>query len=244
MDGSVRGYDLESGLIVDWMQFEDAVTSMSFSFDGCFLATTHRNTVGIHIWSNKHHFGEPFLKAVGTSPILMDKVEDEQSQKEQDKKQEIEVVVNEIMEEREWRSENEDEDEDESSSEQNVEDILDLDADSESEEDSEWNAVDELDLPDIASLHLDGDRPLMTMSANPKSVWKNLAHWEEILVRNQPTVRVKKHKAVERIPFFIPTKAGSKDLRKMEMDTTSFTEEMKREKEEMQRVETTRAEKR
>ena len=162
---------MRSGLIVDWMQFEHAVTSMSFSFDGCFLATTHRDTVGIHIWTNKHHFGGAFLKAVGTAPVLMDRRHDGEEEEERRRLEAMEETVAAALQRRTaWRSE---EDAD-SLSEADLEDILDLEAQSESEDEDAWAGADALDLPDIASLHLDGDRPLITMSATPKAVWKNL----------------------------------------------------------------------
>merc|ERR1719277_2320614 len=83
MDGSVRVYDLMSGLIIDWFRFKNAVTSMSFAVNATFLATTHINTMGIHIWANKHHFIQPFLKNVGSEAIEMDKAfEDDEVQKQ------------------------------------------------------------------------------------------------------------------------------------------------------------------
>merc|ERR1712154_379439 len=91
-----RVYDLMSGLIIDWFRFKNAVTSMSFAVNATFLATTHINTMGIHIWANKHHFIQPFLKNVGSEAIEMDKVFEEDAD-DLKKKLEQEKLVKETM---------------------------------------------------------------------------------------------------------------------------------------------------
>ena len=73
MDGTVSVFDLLTGLCIDCFQFENAVTSMAFSPNNCFLATTHINTNGIHLWANKNHFENVFTKAIDfEKPILID----------------------------------------------------------------------------------------------------------------------------------------------------------------------------
>lgn len=197
MDGSLRVYDLMSGLLIDWFRFEHAVTSMSFSCNNTFLATTHCNTMGIVLWANKHHFSEPFLETVGNTPILMD-AQSEHHEHHQHHQYEYEDA------------------ESSSSSDGGLEDILDLDHDDSDDDDDgdDDDDVEEVGLPDIASLHLSAQNELITLSLAPKSVWKNMANWDQILQRNRPSVKLKKN--IANIPFFIPTK---RHHRHIEMDT-------------------------
>lgn len=88
MDGSVRVFDLPSGLccvlfrscvdpvrtgrLIDWFAFDKAVTSLSFSPKSDFLATTHVNNLGIFLWVNRSYFSSVFLRSVPDKPTLMD----------------------------------------------------------------------------------------------------------------------------------------------------------------------------
>jgi len=94
-----------------------------------------------------------------------------------------------------------------------LDDVLDLEYQESDEE--------EFELPDIASLHLTDSNKLITISSNPKSVWKNLANWDSILQRNRPSMKVKKNMA--NIPFFTPTKLHHHHI---EMDTSVFSAEL------------------
>jgi len=216
MDGSVRVYDLMSGLIIDWFQFKNAVTSMSFAVNNTFLATSHQNTMGLHIWANKHHFTLSMLRNVGNQPIKMDKIEDDEQQKEKEKM----LLVSDIMKE----AINRNEEDDSSSFDSDLDDVLDQNGFDQDEE-------EEIELPDIASLHLTDSNELITMSSNPRSRWKNLANWDSILQRNRPSMKVKKN--VANIPFFIPTKSHH---RYIEMDTSKFSKELKEKEEQNETI--------
>ena len=68
-DSTVRVWDIPTARCVDWFSFEDAVTSMSLSPSGEFLATTHVEQNGIYIWANRAHFGNVLLSSdVGDEP--------------------------------------------------------------------------------------------------------------------------------------------------------------------------------
>ena len=180
IDGCLRVYDLMSGLIIDWFKFDNAITSMSFTTTNAFLATTHVNTMGIHIWANKYHFIEPFLKNVGDKPILMDKVimSEEQIKIENIKKMEQEKVA-EAMKMAVVNNDDDDDDDNsrsEESSEVDLNDLLDTNYTEEDESDYEDDSDDDdIKLPNIASLYLDDDNELITMSSNPRSIWKNFS---------------------------------------------------------------------
>ena len=239
MDGCCRVYDLMSGLIIDWFKFDNAVTSMSFAVNNTFLATTHINTMGIHIWANKHHFTQTFLKNVGNKPILMDKIFDNEATKleqikngknenEEGEKRKVDEAMK-IAKNIGVNDESEDEESDESS-DFDLDDVLDTNYNEESQDDDdEEEYEDDIKLADIASLHLNDDNDLITMSSNPRSVWKNLANWDLILQRNRPSMKVKKN--VSNIPFFIPTKLHHQWI---EMDTTEFSKELEEKKQEIE----------
>ena len=69
-DSTVRVWDIPTARCVDWFSFEDAVTSMSLSPSGEFLATTHVEQNGIYIWANRAHFGNVMLNSqnIGVEP--------------------------------------------------------------------------------------------------------------------------------------------------------------------------------
>ena len=68
-DSTVRVWDIPTARCVDWFIFEDAVTSMSLSPSGEFLATTHVENNGIFVWANRAHFGNVLLtQDVGAVP--------------------------------------------------------------------------------------------------------------------------------------------------------------------------------
>lgn len=57
VDGSVRTWDVVTGVCVDWMQFDRPCTALALSPGGDFLATAHAGELGICLWANKSHFG-------------------------------------------------------------------------------------------------------------------------------------------------------------------------------------------
>lgn len=70
-DNSVRVWDLPTGRCVDWLTFPKAVTSLSVSGSGEFIATTHVDQVGIYLWANKAYFSNVFLDAEPTQAIAV-----------------------------------------------------------------------------------------------------------------------------------------------------------------------------
>eukprot|EP00483_Globobulimina_turgida_P003623 UN03629 len=118
-----------------------------------------------------------------------------------------------------------DESESESESEESSSSLVAFDCGMEADDDDE----EEVSLPDVAALHLGEDNDFITMSSNPKSVWKNLGNWDLILQRNRPSMKVKKN--IENIPFFIPTKLHHHYI---EMDSRIFSAEMKQKEAEIE----------
>ena len=50
LDSTVRVFDLASSRLIDWMRFRKPVTSLAFSLEGEFLATTHTDTLAVCLW--------------------------------------------------------------------------------------------------------------------------------------------------------------------------------------------------
>jgi len=203
MDGCVSVYDIAAAVCVDRMQFAHAVTSMSFAANGTFLATTHCNTRGIHLWANKHHFGHAFVRDIGAT-IAVDM--DQQKQRTQHASV-VPVMAATIADE-------DDSDEDDSDDDDDLYDILEYnrpehDAAAADKHDKATDDDADSGLPDISSLHLCAASPLITLSSSPASAWKNLAHWDVISQRNRASVKVRKN--VENIPFFIPSTADTQN---------------------------------
>ncbi|EED95247.1 WD40-repeat protein [Thalassiosira pseudonana CCMP1335] len=55
-DGSIRVWDVPTGLCVDWMSFSSPPTSLALSPTGEFLATSHVGRLGISLWCDKSFF--------------------------------------------------------------------------------------------------------------------------------------------------------------------------------------------
>ena len=53
LDSTIRMWDVPTSTCVDWMAFESAPTSITVSPTGEFLATTHANSLGISLWSDR-----------------------------------------------------------------------------------------------------------------------------------------------------------------------------------------------
>lgn len=71
-DTTIRVWDLPTGRCIDWLQFNKAVTGLSFSPSGEFLATSHAKRLGIYLWSNRTFFENVFTDHVPQMPFLMD----------------------------------------------------------------------------------------------------------------------------------------------------------------------------
>eukprot|EP01006_Ploeotia_vitrea_P044076 TRINITY_DN66802_c6_g1_i1.p1 TRINITY_DN66802_c6_g1~~TRINITY_DN66802_c6_g1_i1.p1 ORF type:complete len:1154 (+),score=620.96 TRINITY_DN66802_c6_g1_i1:18-3479(+) len=72
MDGTMRVFDLVSGRLIDWLIFNQPVTSLSFAPKSDVLATTHVNTLGIFLWANKAFFSNVYMRSVPSRPIDVD----------------------------------------------------------------------------------------------------------------------------------------------------------------------------
>ena len=70
-DTSVRVWDVPTGRCIEWMEFPESVTSVSFSADQRMLAMAHANSVGISLWVNNAHFGSSVVRSIAKKPIKM-----------------------------------------------------------------------------------------------------------------------------------------------------------------------------
>jgi U3 small nucleolar RNA-associated protein 21 len=64
MDASVRTWDLPTGRTISWFAVPEAVTSLSMSPAGDFLATTHVGNLGVYLWANRSLYGAMSLKPI------------------------------------------------------------------------------------------------------------------------------------------------------------------------------------
>lgn len=73
LDRSVRVWDLPTGRCIDWLAFDSAPTSVTFSPTSEYLATAHVDNVGVCLWANKAHFGKVLLEgaAAPRRPVHM-----------------------------------------------------------------------------------------------------------------------------------------------------------------------------
>jgi len=62
MDATIRVWDLPSGKQINWIQVKKAVTSLTFSPTGEYLAAAHLGRVGIYLYVNNVHFSNVFMK--------------------------------------------------------------------------------------------------------------------------------------------------------------------------------------
>ncbi|CAF0909625.1 unnamed protein product [Didymodactylos carnosus] len=53
MDCTIKVWDIPSGELIDVIKFDEAVVSMAISQNGDTLATSHVNSIGVYLWSNK-----------------------------------------------------------------------------------------------------------------------------------------------------------------------------------------------
>eukprot|EP00501_MAST-03F_sp_TOSAG23-6_P000616 GSMAST32.ASY1.ANO1.637.1 assembled CDS len=70
--GDLRVWDLMTARCIDWVRFKEAITSLTFSPTGEYLATSHVGHVGISLWANRNHFDDILLDAAPSSPIEID----------------------------------------------------------------------------------------------------------------------------------------------------------------------------
>ena len=72
LDKSIRIFDILTGTLVDWVQFERAPLSIDFSLSGEFLATSHVGSKAVFLWSNKSFFTDVTIQKVATAPTRID----------------------------------------------------------------------------------------------------------------------------------------------------------------------------
>ncbi|KAJ1477035.1 WD40-repeat-containing domain protein, partial [Baffinella frigidus] len=60
-DCTLRVHDIPTARLIDWVRFDKAVTGVSVSPTGDFIATSHADSVGIFLWANRTHFANIFL---------------------------------------------------------------------------------------------------------------------------------------------------------------------------------------
>eukprot|EP00571_Detonula_confervacea_P005503 CAMPEP_0172319220 /NCGR_PEP_ID=MMETSP1058-20130122/37094_1 /TAXON_ID=83371 /ORGANISM="Detonula confervacea, Strain CCMP 353" /LENGTH=1390 /DNA_ID=CAMNT_0013034219 /DNA_START=78 /DNA_END=4250 /DNA_ORIENTATION=- len=71
LDGTVRVWDVPTGLCVDWMSFSSPPTSLALSPTGEFLATSHVGRLGISLWCDKSFFRMVLLDGTPNEPAKM-----------------------------------------------------------------------------------------------------------------------------------------------------------------------------
>ncbi|QSL65323.1 hypothetical protein MERGE_002633 [Pneumocystis wakefieldiae] len=68
-DLTIRTWDLPVGCLIDAFRTPSICTSLDFSPTGDFLATTHIDSYGITLWTNKSQFSEVFVRSIQESEI-------------------------------------------------------------------------------------------------------------------------------------------------------------------------------
>ncbi|ORY77711.1 hypothetical protein BCR37DRAFT_350722 [Protomyces lactucae-debilis] len=69
LDSTIRTWDLPTGHTIDAIRTDAVCTCVAFSPMGEYLATTHVNSVGIHLWTNKAQFTAISTRHVGEDEI-------------------------------------------------------------------------------------------------------------------------------------------------------------------------------
>lgn len=69
MDSVIRTYDVPTGQLVDAFRCSSIATGVTFSPTGDFLATSHVDSVGVHLWANKAQFIEVALKHIDEDQV-------------------------------------------------------------------------------------------------------------------------------------------------------------------------------
>eukprot|EP00547_Thalassionema_nitzschioides_P017362 CAMPEP_0194252542 /NCGR_PEP_ID=MMETSP0158-20130606/27839_1 /TAXON_ID=33649 /ORGANISM="Thalassionema nitzschioides, Strain L26-B" /LENGTH=978 /DNA_ID=CAMNT_0038989983 /DNA_START=392 /DNA_END=3324 /DNA_ORIENTATION=- len=74
LDRTIRVWDVPTNHCVDWMAFHTAPTSLTVSPTGEFLATTHVDSIGISMWSDKSFYRTVFVDGANAplEPFEMD----------------------------------------------------------------------------------------------------------------------------------------------------------------------------
>ncbi|KAL6074501.1 putative u3 small nucleolar rna-associated protein 21 [Balamuthia mandrillaris] len=198
LDCTVCVWDLPSGMKVDWFRVEKAVTSLSFSPTGDFLATTHVNSRAIFMWANQMHFSRVFLQPVPETPPLLKlpKVLVPPSE-ELDAKSDGMLLVD-------VKTEEDEEEEGEGKEKEKDENSISPTTNGSS---SKSSTTPSIPLP--AGLAPPPETPLsndiVTLSTLPRHRWETITNLDIIKKRNKPIEPPKKPEAA---PFFLTTLPG------------------------------------
>ena len=91
-DGSIRVWDILSGLLIDCFRLSSPATCISMAPDGSFLATTHADSLAVHLWANKAYFSHVYLKGVSNDPLDLEANEDEEALNSENKDEDEEYL--------------------------------------------------------------------------------------------------------------------------------------------------------
>lgn len=64
LDSTIRTFDIPTGRLVDAFRTPSIATSLTFSPTGDFLASSHVDSLGVHLWANKAQFSEIALRHI------------------------------------------------------------------------------------------------------------------------------------------------------------------------------------
>lgn len=70
LDSTIRTWDLPTGHTIDAIRTHAVCTALSFSPTGEYLATTHIDSVGIHLWTNRAQFTQVSTRHITEDEIL------------------------------------------------------------------------------------------------------------------------------------------------------------------------------
>ena len=54
--------------MIDWVEFEKGILSISVSYNGEVIATSHEGQIGISIWANNSYYQDIALEKIPTTP--------------------------------------------------------------------------------------------------------------------------------------------------------------------------------
>lgn len=64
LDSTIRTFDIPTGRLVDAFRVPSVATSITFSPTGDFLATSHVDSLGVHLWANRAQFSDVALRHI------------------------------------------------------------------------------------------------------------------------------------------------------------------------------------
>ncbi|KAF7234359.1 hypothetical protein EG68_11834, partial [Paragonimus skrjabini miyazakii] len=203
-DPLIKTWDIVYGKLIDCFRVNTPITSLSLSPAGEFLATTHANSLGVHLWDNRGTYQRLHLQPLADDyrPPLTEKpvavpsrslVARFQENAEQSFKT-LELGLR----------DSDGEDPQTSLSEEGLsDDGMDVDLDKESDT-QPWNDV--YISPDQLPDHL------ATLSGLPTTYLSSLLHLDLIRERNRRAVAPSKVDDETKLPFFLPVVETAKGL--------------------------------